>query len=212
MKKLFTLFAVLMAVMSGFAQNANKSGLYLDVGIGYALGNLPVVNVAFEGSTFTFEYPNSAGMIIDAGYRYTQWKNSALDFKFQYQSVFNKITPSTVLKLMPGYVHFFRMGKGRLFYAGVNAGVAFGSKGLKSGYWHETGYTHSDITYSKPEAGGALSPGSTGLAYAIEAGITLGKLFSLSAAWDAQILNQYCSTGLKARNWGLASIKFGIRL
>lgn len=212
MKKIFALIVILLAIMPGFAQNANKSGLYFDVGLGYALGNLPVVDIALEESIIKLDYPKSAGLVIDAGYRYTQWKRSAVELKFQYQGTFKKIEPTTILKLMPGYVHFFRMGKGRLLFTEVNAGIAFGSKGLKSARWKESGITSSNITFQKPGPGLALYPMSIGLGYGLEAGITLGKIFSISAAWDAQILKQYSSTGLKARNWGLASLKFGVRL
>lgn len=212
MKKLFLLAVLLMTVVCVQAQNANKSGLFFDAGIGYAMGKLPVVDMALEESVISLDYPNSACLVIDAGYRYTKWKQSAVEMKFQYQGNFKKIAASSVIKIMPGYVHYFKLRKGRLFYAEANVGVAFGSKGLKSAYWKESGITSSRLSFQKVESAGALSPSAIGLGYGLEAGLTLGKLWSLSAAWDAQVLKQYSSEGLKTHNWGMMSVKIGMRL
>lgn len=213
MKRIITLIVMAMVMMTGFAQNANKSGLYLDFGAGYALGNLPVVDIAMEENVIKLDYPNSFGMVIDLGYRYTQWKQSAVEMKLQYLGDFKKISASSVVKIMPGYLHFFKIGNGRLLYTDVNVGVAFGSKGLKDGYWKEYDSVGIDSKFwQDPQSAGALNPSSIGIGYGLETGLVLGRIWSLSVAWDAQILNQYSSAGIGNRHWGIASVKFGVRL
>ncbi len=106
MKRIILLIAVAVLAVSGYAQNANRSGFFAEASAGATMGNAPLKNYSVytvdEGNKIVKyrEKMYSGGFMpeVGLGYRWATSNNFAVDVKLKYQY----LSDNSKIKLMPG--------------------------------------------------------------------------------------------------------------
>lgn len=106
MKRIILLIAVAVLAVSGYAQNANRSGFFAEASAGATMGNAPLKNYSVytvdEGNKIVKyrEKVYSGGFMpeVGLGYRWATSNNFAVDVKLKYQY----LSDNSKIKLMPG--------------------------------------------------------------------------------------------------------------
>lgn len=202
--KLILTYVLLWVSCSILAQNANRNGIFLELGVGYSIGNTPMKSVFFSDGVLHCEYATAPGMYFDGGWRQAISTQSAVEGKVQFQFNFKDAGPTTMVKIMPGYKYFFRNNPLKNFYVGINAGLAIGS-----GVVFEEYSTISDKKYRGIMACKAFNPLRCGFAYTAEAGFAFSRHAYIALSWEAQLLKQGSPKGYALRNWGMLGLKVG---
>lgn len=201
--RLFITMVILLVSCQMFAQNANRNGIFLELGAGYSIGNTPMKYASFSDGILHCEYTTAPGMYFDGGWRQAISAQSAIEGKIQFQFNFKNAGPTTLVKIMPGYKFFFRNKPLKNIYVGANAGLAIGSSVV-----FEKFSSISD-KYEGLYPCKAFDPLRLGLAYTAEIGFTFSKKAYTSLSWEAQILKQGSPKGYALRNWGMVGLKIG---
>lgn len=130
MKKLLLISVlILSAVFSVFSQNANRSGLFIEAGVGQYLGTPPPPANKLEWSNNTLSIFKPGGPDINFGVGYRGATSSVFAWEIRAEVTTDVNAMSTlVLSAMPG----FRLTSKEIFgnsslYFGLNLGVALGN-------------------------------------------------------------------------------------
>lgn len=197
-KVLFIFLFVLSMTLKIEAQNANRSGVFCEVGIGYSMSSESPINGAhLDGTEIKLERSTGPGFLFNVGYRYTRWKSNAIEMKVQYQGNFSHITSTSLIKLMPGYKWFAPKSLSGTIL-GVNAGVVLSSTGstLELGFVNPAGF---------------LNPMKVGFAWSVEMGYAIKRNIYACLVWDNQNTKGQTTTTVKSLSWGMLAAKVGYR-
>lgn len=198
MRIAITIILMLAGIVNVMAQNTNSSGIFLEGGVGYGLGNSPTVIAAkIENNEVKLTKAEGLGFQIGTGYRYALNKTSAVEMKFKYQAFANNLKPTSMIKIMPGYKYFTPKSTGG-FYYGVNASVVISSKGS------------SNLNGSVVTAD-FLNPLSIGFGFGVEMGYPLRRNQFVSFFWDYQYIKGNSIEGYETRDYGMLGLQYGYR-
>lgn len=199
MKKIVFIIALLTALFSANAQNANRSGLFVDLGFGVAVGNTPITKAYLQTNSIKIEYGEGVGAMAALGYRYAISRFTAVEAKVEYMNTFKNAAATSMFKVMPGGRYYFVNFKdNKSIFVGANIGIAIGSEGCVN-------------TDGKTEPATFLSPMKVGLALDFELGVSLTPQMCLSAFFDMQSIPQYHAKSEDSNSWGLLGAKVSYR-
>ena len=169
MKKLLLIAMVMLGVaFTSNAQNANRSGFFLELSPGIYVGNTPVVDIT-TGQTFvgdkyvttkTTKYLSGFNIEFDAGYRWAFYRHWALDAKIGFwMPTTSDIIKNSSFEILPGLRYTSKEFKNSniSFFAGFNAGLGFNCSSF----------------------------GHLGIAYELKAGLNITNKFSIGLIWNA---------------------------
>lgn len=129
MKK-FILFLIFLGAFltNGFAQNANRSGLFIEAGTGFLIGNPPIQKLEWIDNSMNAYFPSGPDVNLALGYRGATSSVFAWEIKIEASGVPKDMRSSFVLAAMPGIRYTTReiFGNSSL-YIGFNLGFATGS-------------------------------------------------------------------------------------
>lgn len=192
------------------AQNANRSGFFLEAAVGGTIGDTPRVAATFsENHDFSFTYAGGTAWNFAFGQRFRTSNHFAYEVKAEVQSTVSNILPAAVCKFYPLGLRYTSPEVWRNFsiYATGSLGGAIGSAGnyLKDVYYDSpliSGQT-KDIKFFDEVSGGA--------AYSVGLGVNITSHFYAGFLWDGQFMfNQY-RFDKGNRNWGMVGFKLGYK-
>lgn len=198
LKYILSLFMVFCAFINVMAQNANRSGIFVEAGLGFGMGSLPtIIGAELKDSELKVKKATGFGFDIATGYRYAYNKSSALELKLKYETLVKSVPATSAIKIMPGYKQFVSKALGGSYF-GINAGVIISSKGSTN----RLGYV---------ETAGFLNPMSVGFAYEVELGKCLTSNQYVGLFWDYQYLKGNSIKGYEKRDYGMLGLQYGYR-
>lgn len=187
MKRLIIMIVAVAAVALGtVAQNANRSGFFVELG-GGAIAGSPYVYFGKEDGAVLKGFDASLGL----GYRYALGRACAVEMKLQISAGINdNIDDSSVISFMPGFRYTTRELFGNSsMYLGFNLGTCkFGGDYDPSAF----------DTYYYDNGGEGW-----GFSYGLTAGLNITSSWYAGLFWDGNV----CS----GTHWGVVGIRGGFR-
>lgn len=210
MKKiLMTLLIILAAIPAAFAQNANRSGFFLELAGGGITGDSPAIGYSVANNTVNMECAGGAALNLGFGYRLATSRHWAYEFRAEGQTSAKKPDMSLVIKILPAG---FRYTSSEIFgnssiFAHLNVGGAIGA--INASYTRTLGTAspNMETQYAK-----MFDKGSFGVAYEAGVGINITTHLYAEALWDSQVmLSTYGKNGNGTLHWGMAGVRIGYR-
>lgn len=197
MKKIFFLLIFLGVFLTdGYAQNANRSGFFMEAGTGFLIGNPPLQKLEWKDYTMKAYVPSGPDVNIALGYRRATSNVFAWEIKFEASGDPKAMVTTSVLAVMPGIRYTTKeiFGNSSLFF-GANLGVAMGTDqsiyDLYSFHVNETFEPDNRIFTS---IGGKLS---------LTVGLNITSKFYLGVYFDYNFIsNQIVNTDITFNNDG----------
>lgn len=197
--------------MATFAQNANRSGFFLEAGVGNTVGSTPRTSFSINNEVFSVKC--RSGMMVDFsfGARFRVSPHWAYEIKATAQSNADNITDNLVGRGLPIGFRYTSVEVWRNFslYCHFNAGVAVAANTGKFGYAVARDMTEgmTDVKLKGYEDAPGL-----GAAYSLGIGVNITTHFYLEYCWDAQYMfNCYGKNGKENLHWGMSGVAVGYR-
>lgn len=207
MKKLFAfLMLILTAVGSVSAQNANRSGFFLEAGVGVPIGTTPTYKLKVENDVLVGYRAGGIGYEAALGYRYALSVPCAIEIMAQFSALSSNLDSTGAISVMPGFRYTTTEILGNMsLYFGVNAGLALGKDYISYRSYNYSSQVISDDFYG--DWAGSL--GGTGQ---ISFGLNITSSLSIGVAYQQYFMNDKLS-GVedKMLSWGTATLSLGYR-
>lgn len=220
MKKLIiTLLIVLAAIPAMFAQNANRSGFFMEVAYGGVTGDTPVMGYSVKNGTVYADCVHGSAVNLALGYRRATSRHWAYEFRIEGQTSTDKPDLGFVGKVLPVG---FRYTSPEVFrnislYGHFNIGGAIGAVNQSMAksfgeYYYSSNTTpiqqNTDTKYSSMFE----DNDSFGAAYQIGIGVNLSNHLYVEALWDSQVMfATYGKDGESTLHWGMVGARLGFR-
>lgn len=213
MKKLLLLFALVISVAaSGVAQNANRSGVFVEAGTGFLVGSVPYSKTERNNLTVKAFKAGGPDLNLSLGYRGATSSVFAWQLKAEVSTASTK--PTLVFALMPGIRYTTKEIAGNTsLYFGFDLGLAIGS-GNVSDYRGNSINMTSD--YAKIELNKNFGK-SIGAKFSLSGGLNITTALYAGLYWDYNVLSKqifniksYVENG-GTSNWGSLGIRLGYR-
>lgn len=197
------------------AQNANRSGFFIEAGVGGACGNTPRTALLHQDGQVLVKY--ASGGVFDGylGGRFRTSNHWAFDIRLGAQAAFSALKPTLTIKAMPG----MRYTSNELFgnvslYGALVVGGAFGfGYGLCGSVIPENGeYKLDDLKHRWHLGTDYEQDDLWGVSYMIAVGLNVTTHFYAGLLWDGQYmfaLNQ--GTIFPNPSWGMLGVQLGYR-
>lgn len=205
------------AASTTFAQNANRSGFFLEAGVGGTVGSTPRSSFSTIDNVFTFKC--RSGLMVDfgLGYRLRFSPHWAYEFKVNAQSNPSNIVNDFVGRALPVGFRYTSVEVWRNFslYAHFNAGAAISAtRGMIGNTFGYNTYYDNLMTEGMKDfniKGFKDSPG-LGVSYSLGIGVNVTTHFYVEYCWDAQYMFAcYGKNGKGNLHWGMSGIVLGYR-
>ncbi len=194
MKKILLIAMVMLGVaFTSNAQNANRSGLFVELSPGIYVGNTPVLDVETKqtvvGNKFVTEivekHLSGLNLEIAAGYRWAFARHWALDAKVGFSLPTSRTNELWTIEILPGLRYTSKeLGSSNVsLFAGFNAGLGI------------------QVFEENPI-----------FAYELKAGFNLSNRFSIGLVWNAlSYLEAYDGVDENGCHTGALGINLGYR-
>ena len=204
MKRLIFALLTMLTIAGAMAQNANRSGFFIEAGIGGTTGTTPRVAIIHENGEVLAKFAGGPAFDFLLGYRIKTSSHWAFDVRIGGMASFNGIT-SPVFRAMPG----MRYTSNELFgnvslYCTMAVGFGFGFRNtLYNVILPENGEykfkVDGDLTFGVP--------------YMLAVGLNITNHFYVGAVWDSQYIINTIRTNRSGENlhWGMAGLQLGYR-
>jgi len=209
MKKLVLLFvAALTLSFAAWGQNANRSGIFIEAGVGALAGTTPTYKAEIDHGIVKGYNVGGAGLNLALGYRYATSRFCAVEVKVEGSASPKAISPTLVLGIMPGFRYTTReLFSNMSLFFGLNAGFAMSSDCYI--YGEISGDVASKIVDCDVE--GSL-PDALGGCYGLTIGINFTSSLYAGLFWDGYILSdKLCGSDEGMLHWGTAGLRLGFR-
>ncbi|MBD5358235.1 MAG: hypothetical protein HDR88_14795 [Bacteroides sp.] len=214
MKK-FLIFILLWvtAIGSGMAQNANRSGFFLEAGIGGLVGDNVRTSISTTDNVMSYKCLSGMAGDFGLGYRLRFKRHWAYEVKAEGTIPFQDPIHALIGRFLP---IGFRYTSGELWrnyslYTHFNLGGAISVNGGKIGHdnlSNETLYPNMSDNKIK----GYRYKEGYGAAYSLGVGINITTHFYAEACWDGQVLfDCYGKNGRGTLNGGMVAFVIGYR-
>lgn len=221
MKKFLLMLLVLTAAIPGaMAQNANRSGFFLETAVGGITGSTPAIGYSAKDGKVSAYCLSGTAVNFALGFRRATARHWAYEFRMEGQTNTDDFERGLTAKLLPVG---FRYTSPELFrnyslFFHFNVGGAIGAVNVNpedvlcdsdnSGYDYDQSLTNnSPRTDAK-----AFDNISYGAAYELGIGVNLSIHFYVEALWDSQVmLDTFGKEGKKALHWGMVGARIGYR-
>ena len=184
LKKLYTFFILCISVVtSGIAQNANRSGVFVEAGAGLFVGTVPYSKIEWNNNNLSGHRPSGPDINLAIGYRGATSSVFAWEFKIESSLDPSSVKQTLVLGILPG----IRITTKEIFsntslYFGLNAGYALGSKQIF--YYNRS--IHSIIYKHSWGDGEGIAGGAK---ISVCAGLNITHAFYVGLYWDYNFLS-----------------------
>ena len=211
MKKLLLLFVLVLSVAaSSVAQNANRSGVFVEAGTGILVGTPPISDFKYDNNKLSFKTPKSPDINFSIGYRRAFSNAFAWEIKVEPSFAPNYTKTTFVIALIPGFRYTTKeiFGNSSLYF-GINVGFAMGTR---QDYYSYSNEEFNDLCYS------------CGAKFSICGGFNITSAFYAGAYCNYSILPKQISKisdfttdefGIfsygKINLWGSVGIRLGYR-
>lgn len=219
MKKLLFIFAAILIAIGAQAQNANRGGFFLELGIGGTVSDMPRIGLQLDKNNSLYAI-HTAGAKFDvalgarASMKNRHW---AYEVRLEFESTTEHTVPNLAGKLLPVS---FRYTSGELFgnmsiYATFGLGAAIANSGndihytdFKSGLIWKPGENNEEAIIKSPFSAGI----SVGPAYTVGVGLNITSHLYAGFAWDAQFMINSCrATESETLHYGSCGFRLGYR-
>lgn len=206
MKKVILALLCLIAVLGVSAQNANRTGFFIEAGIGGTTGSTPRIGLSNDNGTVMARYAGGTSFNFNFGQRIRTSTHMAVEFRFGLQAPIDYVTTVPTGKILFG----LRYTSSELFgnmsiYANAAVGGAIGA----SYVWGDGVPTGPDLVkFDFSNANDA----SFGAGYLLGVGLNITTHFYAGFVWDAQYMIKQCRKHQEDNlNWGMAGLQIGYR-
>lgn len=180
---LLILTAFLSLVGMATAQNANRSGVFLELGGGPTFGTKLLKDVEWTGSSLIVKKAGSGEANLGVGYRKASSRVFAWEIKAQLSTMPSDLEGSHTFALMPGFRYTTKELFGNVsMYFGLNAGVAIMPQA--KGYY----YGGIDLIIGQPDYMDFDNGLSVGGKIDLQAGLNLTTKIYLGLFFDCTII------------------------
>lgn len=212
MKKFLLLLTFcLMAATAAVAQNANRSGVFIEAAVGGTTGTTPRTSFALDNGQLTVSHAHGTSVNFAIGARRRISSYAAYEFVIEAQAPVDAFKTQPVFKMMPISFRFTtpEFWRNYSIYINFRLGGALGNKGVLD-------YSGDEPNILQPGEGstdvGLFEEVSGGAAYEIGFGVNITNHFYAGFSWDAQyMINQYRNAKTENLHWGMAGLRLGYR-
>ncbi len=205
MKKLIIALLCVVAALAAGAQNANRTGFFIEAAIGGATGSTPRTSIAFDGKELAAQFAGGTSFNLALGMRIKSGSHMAVDLRLEAQAPFSYVStvPTGRFLIAPRYISSEVFGNMSI-YGTVGVGGAAGFS-----YPLYCTALPTEGTYTYKVSHGDVSPG---VAYLLGVGLNITTHFSAGFVWSAQYMFNQCRTQDKENlHWGMAGLQLGYR-
>lgn len=201
------------------AQNANRSGFFMELGIGGFVGNTPRTSFSIEDNVMKYKCLNGTAADFGLGGRMRIKSHWAYEFKVDTQIPFKNMVDNLVIRLLPvgfrytsseilrNYSLYFHFNFGGVMSAnnGIIVGGSYGNlEGDK-----EYPYLSNDVPEKKIRGFKKLG---YGIGYSVGIGANITQHFYMEGSFNAQVLfDCYSRNGKGIMNYGIPTFILGYR-
>lgn len=205
MKKLIIALLCAVAALGATAQNANRSGFFIEAAIGGATGSTPRTSAYLDGNTLMAKFAGGTSFNIALGMRCKSGSHMAVDFRLEAQSPVSYVSsvPTGRFLIAPRYISSELFGNMSIYgTVGIGGAVSFSYP-----LYCTTLPAEGSCDYKMSH--GEVSPG---VAYMLGAGLNITTHFSVGFIWSSQFMFNQCRIHNNENlNWGMAGLQLGYR-
>lgn len=213
MKKIIPIIILLVACStSNYAQNANRSGFFIEGGAGFLVGNPPIKKVIWKDNVLSAVKPSGPDINLGLGYRRASSRVFAWEVKTQFSIVPSAAANTVNLALLPG----IRYTTAEIFsntslYFGLNVGLVLGTESdfYAPGLYPDKNWERSPDIYDFCSVGAKIN---------LTAGFNVTSSFYAGLYFDYSIMNyqfgrleQMNNDSSDANSWGSVGVRLGYR-
>ncbi len=212
-KKLLLLLIVILSFGFVQAQNANRSGIFLELGAGGLIGSTPRKSLSIVDDVMYFKYLSGPTIDCGVGGRLRMNNHWAYELKIDAMLPVSSPINNMILRCLPlGFRYTSQeIWKNNSLYGHVNVGVALAAN---RGIINYEGIENKTYYYNTPEREikGFSSSVGLGVAYSLGFGVNITTHFYTEACWKGQtIFDSFVRNGRAIANYGTLGIIFGYR-
>lgn len=216
-KVLLLLIFCVLAATAATAQNANRTGFFIEGAVGGTTGNTPRTSYGLDNGNLTLYHAHGTSVNLTFGFRVRISRYAAYEITAEAQSPVDAIKTQPVFKVMPISFRFTtpEFWRNYSFYFNFRVGGALGNRGKMRylGWYYD--YDFSDfinIDKNSRHDFYLFDEVTGGVAYQIGFGLNITNHFYAGFSWDAQYMfNQYRNTKAESLHWGMAGLRLGYR-
>ena len=214
-KVLLLLIFCVLAATAATAQNANRTGFFIEGAVGGTTGTTPRTSYGLDNGNLTLYHAHSTSVNLTFGFRVRISRYAAYEITAEAQSPVDAIKTQPVFKAMPISFRFTtpEFWRNYSFYFNFRVGGAVGNKGILRSYSGE-GLLESSVELGKNNRHDLrfFKEVSGGVAYQIGFGLNITTHFYAGFSWDAQYMfEQYRENITENLHWGMAGLRLGYR-
>lgn len=204
---------VILSTGITFAQNANRSGFLLELGVGGIVGSTPRTVIFIKDNQMSYNCLSGGAVNFGLGYRIRIVNNWAYEAKVEAQIPFGNPIQSLVGRALPiGFRYTTNeIWRNYSLFAHANIGGALViNNGILDGYYYDDKVTSTEqeIKINRREGG----KDGFGVAYSVGVGINLTNHFYIEGCFDGQAMfNCYGKNGKGYLNYGIFAFALGYR-
>lgn len=211
MKKLMLLIVgILLMVGDIHAQNANRSGVFVELGAGGYVGSTPRTEIGIIDNNLMVKCQSGGVFSIGVGYRLRFRPHWAYEVKAEAQTAFNNPIHGLVGRFLPVGFRYTSVEFWRNFslYAHANLGAAIAAQPGIWTYWNQQEIPNGSFTKLK----GYVGDERFGPAYSLGVGLNLTTHFYLEGCFNGQsIISAVGKNGKGLLNYGTVGVLMGYR-
>lgn len=222
MKKLIIALMVLLGAVAAQAQNANRTGFFIEAAIGGTVGDGPRAALSYDGTNLYEYFASGTAFNIAFGPRVQTSNHVSVDLRFEVQAPFSYLKSVPAAKFMPA-IHYTSkelFGNMSLYFTiGIGGAVSANYKTMADEDDWYGDYFDLDPSKVLPADGEkkvlslSNSPEvSFGPSYLINLGLNVTNHFYAGLMWDGQYMfNQNGKNGKTTCHWGMTGLQIGYR-
>lgn len=213
-KVLLSLVFCILAVAAATAQNANRTGFFIEAAVGGTTGTTPRTSYGLDNGNLTLYHAHGTSVNLTFGFRTRISRYAAYEVTAEAQSPVDAIKTQPVFKLMPLSFRFTtpEFWRNYSFYFNFRIGGAIGNKGLQPYTLDEISDSFEIGKNSKQDFTLFNSLIIGGVAYQIGFGVNITTHLYAGFSWDAQYMfSQYRRIAPENLHWGMAGLRLGYR-
>lgn len=212
MKKIIPIIILLVACStSNYAQNANRSGFFIEGGAGFLVGNPPIKKVIWKDNVLSAVKPSGPDINLGLGYRRASSRAFAWEVKTQF-SIVPSAKNTMNLAILPGIRYTTtEIFSNTSLYFGLNVGFALGTESsfYAPGMYPDQNWERSPDIYDFCSVGGKIN---------LTAGFNVSSSFYAGLYFDYSIMNsqfgrleQLETENFDVNSWGSVGVRLGYR-
>lgn len=214
MKKFLLMLLVLTAAIPGaMAQNANRSGFFLETAVGGITGSTPAIGYSAKDGKVSAYCLSGTAVNFALGFRRATARHWAYEFRMEGQIDTETHGKELSARLLPIGFRYTSpelvRNNSLFFHFNVGGALVTPNASPEDALPRYNGHINPN---SPRKDAKALDDNSYGAAYELGIGVNLSNHFYVEALWDSQVmLDTFGKEGKKALHWGMVGARIGYR-